>query len=145
MHFDTIPSQSKGLTIGEVKQYRSQLEALVAKYRAEATDIPESLEPKTARFEQLLNSASKLSRIVDRDHEYMQLATLAIAHHEPERAIAIRNRLTSYTDRDTITQKIICFYCRFKRYDEAEALVPDLYRMVDRDEAYKRFIRQRTS
>jgi len=126
--YDSITSQSKGITIGEVRQYRKELLDLLAKSRERPAEIPETCgEQVKTNFDKHLKLASQLTLITDRDRVYRQLVTFAIAHHEYEQALEIATRLTLIADQDKIVKEIIKCYCKDRKFDDAEELTVNLH------------------
>jgi len=153
--YDSRPSQSKALTIGEVKLYRDKLYKSLEECRDHASGILiesaiQNISSPNANaashgptFMELLDLVEELTLTLDCDREYKELILLALAHNEPETAKKIANRLSLSSYRDEANWWIFERYLKSKDTEAALRLIDDFTLSSERDRARKLLLDRR--
>ena len=144
--YDAKTRQSKGITEGEVRQYRQELYVTLSDHREarhEETNrkVVETIpKPKRPDFEVLIRLAGSFSLTPDRDAEYAKLLTLALKYQDSETAMRLAKMFSLTTDRDHAYWRILEYHIEVREPNAALTLVGMFTLSPDRDQAKRRVL-----
>jgi len=151
--YDSKTSQSKGLTIGEVKNYRKQLYGDIASLRESARHNLTAADLKVAGHQKASSAGSRLpdfhkrmkliaslSLRSDRDARYETMVEVALAHGDTDLALNAVDRLSLRSGRDRWNWVVFNHLLAINEPDTARALIPRFSLRTDKDQALQRLL-----
>jgi hypothetical protein len=150
--YDSRSSQSKGISAAEVKRYRDRLHTVIKKQREAAdkamakTSSRRRLATRKAKrpipdFDELLQLASTLTLLSEREAEYNRLWHLALRFERPDVALRIALRfLMLLSNREAACLEIFNFLLERGHLQSAEAMLPVFVLLSNREAVRKRLL-----
>lgn len=144
--YDSKTSQSKGITVAEVRQYREELYVALSDFREswhEETNrkaVETMPKPKRPDFEALIRLAGSFSLTADRDAEYARLLTLALKYQDPETATRLAKAFSLTSARDRAYWRILKYHLEEGEPNAALPVVGMFSLSRDRDQAKRKVL-----